>query len=376
MNKPEFEIEFSDIILWIMYWGFIGFVLDIGYSVVSDILGQDFASYSTDTMFSMHTIKVVCFSGFTGSLISLFVKRSKFNNQMLEYFEEIRLEEDRTSRQKIKDEELRKIQQIEAQEIRKRQQIEDEESRKRQQIENEELRRRQQIYNEELRISIAKINSQFDSNNNGVIELIDGESFKKLLHKNQQKIIDIDKNYIQNFVKISIYLNAKKENTQKIFVTIKDTKNISELNELVGLLKNQIHAFELLVFHSINMITSLVESDLITFYEIYECFDQLGVFNSNWQNEVSTKLTNIGVGISNIEERIRDLMYSIHQMEINIIESLGNLSYVTEESFKELNVSVNKQLSSIDSSIKFNTLLTVIQTYQMYKVNQNTKRIG
>ena len=148
------------------------------------------------------------------------------------------------------------------------------------------------------------------------------------------------------------------------------------MNELVGLLKNQIHAFELLVFHSINMITSLVESDLITFYEIYECFDQLGVFNSNWQNEVSTKLTNIGVGISNIEERIRDLMYSIHQMEINIIESLGNLSYVTEESFKELNVSVNKQLSSIDSSIKFNTLLTVIQTYQMYKVNQNTKRIG
>lgn len=363
MSKPEFEIDMGDIALGI-FWGlFLGVIIYFFYFYFSNYIINDDLPFIP--FFSFLAIKILFFSVLICVLISLFIKRSKFNNQILEYFEEIKLEEDRISRQKIKDEELSKIQQIE-----------DQEKRKRQQIENEELRKRQLIYSEELRISIAKINLQFDSNNNGVIELIDGESFKKLLHKNQQKIIDIDKNYIQNFVKISIYLNTKRENTQKIFVTIKDTKNIAELNELVGLLKNQIHAFELLVFHSINLITSLVESDLITFYEIYECFDQLGVFNSNWQNEVSNKLTNIEVGISNIGERIRDLMYSIHQMEINIIESLGNLSYVTEESFKELNVSVNKQLSSIDSSIKFNTLLTVIQTYQMYKVNQNTKRIG
>ena len=100
-----------------------------------------------------------------------------------------------------------------------------------------------------------------------------------------------------------MYLKTKKSNTQKIFDSIKDTKNEKELNELINLLKNQIHTYELLVFHSISMITSLVESDLITFYEIYECFDQLGVFNSNWENEVSDELTNIGDGI-------RDLMYS------------------------------------------------------------------
>ena len=117
------------------------------------------------------------------------------------------------------------------------------------------------------------------------------------------------------------------------------------------------------------MITSLVESDLITFYEIYECFDQLGVFNSNWENEVSNKLTDIGDGI-------RDLMYSIYQMENKIVNSISNLTYITQDSFRELNMSVNNQLSSIDSSIKFNNLLTGIQTYQMYKINQNTKRIG
>ena len=89
--------------------------------------------------------------------------------------------------------------------------------------------------------------------------------------------------------------------------TINDTKNEKDLNELVNLLKNQIHTYDLLVFHSISMITSLVDSDLITFYQIYECFDQLGVFNSNWENEVSDKLTDIGDGI-------KDLMYSIYKI--------------------------------------------------------------
>jgi hypothetical protein len=345
MSKPEFEIDMGDILLGVIWGLFLGGIFYFFYFYYANYVVSDDLSFIP--FFSFLAIKFLFFSMLIGVLISLFIKRSRYNTEMLEYFEEIKSEEDNIRRQKIEDEEFRKIQEIK----------------------DEELRKKQQIYNEKLRISIAKINSQFDSNNNGVIELVDGDSFKKLLHKNQQKIIEIDKNYIQNFVKISIYLNTKKENTQKIFVTIKDTKNITELNELVGLLKNQIHAFEVLVFHSINMITSLVESDLVTFYEIYECFDQLGVFNSNWQNEISNKLTNIG-------ERIRDLMYSIHQMEINIIGSLANLSYVNEESFKELNVSVNRQLSSIDSTIKFNNLLTVIQTYQMYKINQNTKRIG
>jgi hypothetical protein len=109
-----------------------------------------------------------------------------------------------------------------------------------------------------------------DKDGNGEVDLVDGESFNKLLTKNQKSILEVDKNYIQKFVKISIYLKTKKNNTQKIFDSIKDTKNDKELNELVNLLKNQIHTYELLVFHSINMITSLVESDLITFYEIHE----------------------------------------------------------------------------------------------------------
>ena len=113
------------------------------------------------------------------------------------------------------------------------------------------------------------------------------------------------------------------------------------------------------------MITSLVEDDMINFYEIYESFDKLNVFSSNWENEISKKLDNIGDGID-------ELMSSIQVLGDNIVAEIENLSYVSEESNRVL----ADQLSGIDSSIQVNNLLTGIQTYEMYKVNQNTKSLN
>ena len=66
-------------------------------------------------------------------------------------------------------------------------------------------------------------------------------------------------------------------------------------------------------------------------------------------------------------------MYSINSLEMNIIKGLNNLSYITQNEFSNLNNSLNRELKSIDSSIKTNNLLTGIQTYQLYKINKQTK---
>jgi hypothetical protein len=223
----------------------------------------------------------------------------------------------------------------------------------------------QKIQQENLKIN--KINQvlNFDQDGDGKIDLIEND-FNKLFNKNQKRVIEIDKSYIHQFVKISNYIKTKKQNTQTIFESIRDTSSQEELDERVNLLKNQIHAYELLVFHSINMIGALVSEDLITFYEIYESFDKLSMFNSNWENEVSEKLTNIG-------DKLDDLMYSIYNMEQNIVSGLSQLTYITQERFSDLERSVTKELQSIDSSIMFNNLLTGISTYQLYKINKQTK---
>ena len=113
-----------------------------------------------------------------------------------------------------------------------------------------------------------------------------------------------------------------------------------------------------------NLIVSLIEDDQITFYEIYEKFDKLNIFNSNWENELSQKLTNISTDL-------QGLMYEIRDMGDRIVSSIEDLSYITKESTKML----DNRLGEIDSSIKTNNLLTLIQTYQTYKINKNTKSL-
>ena len=60
-------------------------------------------------------------------------------------------------------------------------------------------------------------------------------------------------------------------------------------------------------------------------------------------------------------------------MERNIVWGLSELSYITQDGFADLDTSLTRELQSIDSSLQTNNLLTGIQTYQMYKVNKNTK---
>ena len=112
----------------------------------------------------------------------------------------------------------------------------------------------------------------------------------------------------------------------------------------------------------------------ITFYEIYETFDKLNVFSSNHEREVSIKL-------SSIENKIEDVIQSIHDMEINICNELMNLQFISQgisdslEGFSDSLEGLSEGLSEINSSIQTNNILTGIQTYQLYKINKNTKSL-
>jgi hypothetical protein len=232
----------------------------------------------------------------------------------------------------------------------------------------EEMAIQEQKRVEKLTGAQSSILQELDKDGNGEVDILEGNDFNTLLKKHQKKVIEIDRSYIQNFVKVANHLKTKKNNIQLEFSVIGKTKDKEELDVQYHLLKNQIHGYELLLFHSLNMIVSLSEDDMITFYEIYEAFDKMGIWNSNWENEVGEKLTDIGDGLTN-------LMYSINQMEQSLVNEIGNLAYVTEVGFEDLQSSVSEQLKEIDSSLMTNNLLTGIQTYQMYKINKNTKGI-
>jgi hypothetical protein len=213
-----------------------------------------------------------------------------------------------------------------------------------------------------LKQSQTNVLSELDKDGNGEVDVIEGNDFHLLLKKHQKSIVEVDRTYVQQFVKISGYLKTKEKNIQSIFNLIKDTPNQDLLNEYVEVLKDDIHSYNLILFNSLNMIVSLVEDDMITFYEIHEMFDTLNMFDSKHEKDVSQKLTNIGDGL-------KDLMYEIRRMGDQISDSISELTYVTEQSNEQL----TDQLSEINSTLKVGNLISTINTYQNYK---NKRRLN
>jgi len=229
---------------------------------------------------------------------------------------------------------------------------------------------------EKLKTTITSTISRLDKDNNGIIDLIEDKNVFNLLLKKHQKVViekgkEFNQNYTHQFIKVGNYIKQKRSNLQLIFDCIKQVQNQQDLDEYVEILENEIHSYNLLLINSLNLIVSLIEDDQITFYDIYEKFDKLNIYNSNWENEISQKLTTLNKGISELNSNIKGLMYEIRDMGDRIVNSIEDLSYITKESTRML----DSRLGEIDSSIKTNNLLTLIQTYQTYKINKNTKSL-
>ena len=225
--------------------------------------------------------------------------------------------------------------------------------------------------NKEIKLKKNKtsIINKLDKDNNGLIDIIEeNNEFSQLLKKHQKVIIknekEFNENYIQQFVRVGDYLKDKRNNLQSIFNCIKNVENEDDLKLYVDILENDIYSYNLLLINSLNLLVTLIEGDRITFYEIHQKFDKLNIFNSNWENEMSQKLTKINLSV-------KGLMSEIRVMGDRIVSSIDDLSFITEESTRVL----DNRLGEINSSIKTNNLLTLINTYQTYKINKNTKSL-
>ncbi len=205
--------------------------------------------------------------------------------------------------------------------------------------------------------------SEYDKDNTGMIDLVENNLFKKMLNQYQKEIIRIDKNYIHKFVKLSNFLLIKSQNLQNVFNELQKIENDKEFNSFVEIFKNSIQTYNVLTLHSICMINSIVDEDLITFYEIYELFDSLKIFESNFEKQLSNQLSNINTSLI-------EVINSINDFESNLINSLDSLSY----DLKDMSNKIEGKLKSIDSSLKFNNLLSLINTYQLHEVKKSIKK--
>lgn len=212
----------------------------------------------------------------------------------------------------------------------------------------------------ELETKRSEIISEHTENDAESIEIFECKDFISLVKGSQSEIIKIDKSYIHNFVKVSQYLSSKRSNILTMFDIVKNTKNIKELDKIGSFLKDEKNKYDLVLLNSFVMLESLLSSDLITFYEIYEIFDQLSLFNSSWENDTTSRLQSINDNLETIQDTLTDILLQQQKMEKNIISSIDNLSYITSEGFNNLGHLMETKLNAIGSQLRFNNLVTAV----------------
>ena len=86
------------------------------------------------------------------------------------------------------------------------------------------------------------------------------------------------------------------------------------------------------------MINSLIDNDLIKFYEIYEVFDSLGVFDSQWEKNLIDSIKDMNQGLSqvisdintlnqNITSGFESLSFDLNSIDISITDGFSRMTF-------------------------------------------------
>jgi hypothetical protein len=208
----------------------------------------------------------------------------------------------------------------------------------------------------------------------GNLEIVDNADFSLLLKEHQNEIIQIDKSYIQKFVKISSFLKEKKENITTIFYALSNASDSNDLEKFSKDFRKKIYLYELVFLHAVDMLSALIDQDMVAFFEAYEIFDGLEIFESNSEKSVREKLSTISdkIDVSNrilaeTNRILAEIFYQNQKMEQQIVGAINNLAVINAAGFAR----IENRLTRVNSTLKVNTLINAFQAYQTYRLTKN-----
>ena len=188
------------------------------------------------------------------------------------------------------------------------------------------------------------------SDQSGLNDVLDINWLKSRIKEETQRK-DLDK-IIENLSDMSAKLEGRRTkgfdaNVDKLF----------ELGKVMQpAMENQIKTMEYYRNMAVAMIIFYLNDKKIKYFEIYEAFEKLGVFDSTWQKNVLNKLDNIEIRLAQFSNQLTEL----NQNFISLVESSEN---------------VVSELKEINSSIMTNNMLQAITAYQTWRINKNTKSL-
>lgn len=166
---------------------------------------------------------------------------------------------------------------------------------------------------------------------------------------NNQKIFTDE--HIPKLLKLIGFYEDNLRNYSKLYLMIKEEqfvhKNQNEVNQTLQMIPFMYQSVQIIERYLVEMINSYVEGDKITYFTIYNVFEEEGLFLSKGEK----------VMIENMEKMIN---------EINKVNSSIELLILVTISIGE---KISNQLSSINNKLMLNNILTGINTFQLNSIS-------
>lgn len=210
----------------------------------------------------------------------------------------------------------------------------------------------------EISLQIKKIES-FDTDNDGILDIVQNNVLDNLVEKNISKFQDLDlkykeRNYIRDLSKMSEYLKILEDNMMffysKLKVTITDQHfsklSSQEISIRMDRFEDSHHSYNLHSFYALNLVSSLLDEDMFTFYKLHSIFDTNLIFSTAYQKASLRAAENISLALGDISNSLIDISSSLQSVN------------------SKLNV-MSSHLKDINSNINVNNTLTSIQLYQL-----------
>lgn len=234
------------------------------------------------------------------------------------------------------------------------------ENRVREELHQERLKKERVELEESKKIFINK----HDSNSDGFIDIEDYKDFLKMVDRNQSKIIDVDKKYVRDCLKVNEFLKIQVHNLNYDFGLLTQAKNMDELLNVNSALEAALITYRLTLFHAFSMVASLVSNNMVAFYEIYEKFEENGLFDNHHERKIQELLQGVNEGIANVSQVIKNL-------ETSLSDSISELTYMNNANFMSLRGVIQDDLNHISSQISYSNVLNTVQTYKLHKIERN-----
>ena len=156
---------------------------------------------------------------------------------------------------------------------------------------------------------------------------------------------EIEDDYNESYYKVGV--------TYLINPIKKDAEN---LTSKYTLLNNEYKLMDVLV--------NAVKSDKVLFNKIYNLLEDRGIFMTEYDKSNYYNLSTIASNIVTLVDQ-----------SFQISQHLSNINYELWETNSKLG-DINESLGNIDAGVKAGNLLSTVQTYQLYKINKNTKLLN